>query len=238
MFAFVIIFFNGCKSTPEIIHKNFEYEKIVLDNYRFTFEIHLENFKYPIKVSELIKKLIYQNNTFDEYISFIENKFIENISKENFPTIINDDETEYIYRSYLNETYNVEYYNDLFVIIKYFAYIYYSGMVHGNYMFKYFVIDLNNKRILEINDLIYQVPDELLKEIIQNKYKIDYYLRENIWPPDTISFKKDSIVLMWNIYTITPYVNGPIELNIQDKIIESYFTEKGITLKNSMKINN
>jgi len=230
--VFAAVFINS------IIHKDYEYEKMILANYRFQFKIHLENFKNSIKVSDLIKKLVYQNNTFDEYILFVENKFIGNIRKDDFPTIVNEDKTEYIYHSYLNESYNVEYYNDLFIIIKYNVYFLYSGMAHGNYLTKYFILDLIDERILDINDLIFQMPDEIIKDIIQENYKIDYYLRENIWPPDTISFQNDNIILMWNTYSITPYVYGLIEIKINDKIIESYYTEKLVKLKKSMSKDN
>ena len=87
-----------------------------------------------------------------------------------------------------------------------------------------------------INDLIYQIPDEIIKELIHKQYNIDYYLRENIWSPDTISFQNDSVTLIWNTYTITPYASGLIEVNIKDKIIEPYFTEKLVKLKKSMDI--
>jgi len=238
IFTFVMIFFNGCKSAPEIIHKDYEYEKMVFENHRFTFAIHLGNIKNSKKVSELIKKFIYQNNNFDEYILFMEKKFIGDIKKENFPAMIDDDGTEYFYHSDLVESYNIEYYNDLFIIIKYHWYVYYSGAAHGNYWFQYFIVDLNDEKILGIDDLIYQIPDEIINEIIREKYEIYGYLRENIWPPDTINFQNDSIVLMWNTYTITPYAIGLIEIKIKDKIIESYLTEKGVKLKKSMNINN
>jgi len=230
---FVFIFINGCKSAPEIIQKDYEYEKMVLENHRFAFEIHLENIKNSKKVSELIRKLIYQNNTFDEYILFMEKKFIGDIKKENYPTEINDDGTEYKYHSYKSERYNIEYYNDLFIIIKYNDYFYYSGMAHGNYWFQYFIVDVTDEKILGIDELIYPIPDKLLREIIKEEYEIDYYLRENIWPPDAISFQKDGIILLWNPYSITPYSNGLIEINIQDNIIESYLTEKGARIKKS-----
>jgi hypothetical protein len=231
-----MIFINGCKSAPEIIQKDYVYEKMVFENLRFTFEIHLENFKDSEKVSQLIKKLIYQDKSFDEYMLFIEKEFIGDIKKEYYPTEINDDGIEYIYHSDLEESYTIEYYNDLFIIIKYFTWEY-TGGAHGNYWFKYFIIDLTDEKILDIDELIYPIPDELLKEIIEEKYEIYYNLldinRRKIWPPDTISFQKDDVILLWNVYSITPYSIGFIEININNNIIESYLTEKGTKLKKS-----
>ena len=104
-------------------------------------------------------------------------------------------------------------------------------MAHGNYWVQYFIVDLTDEKILGIDDLIYPISDKLLREIIKEEYEIDYYLRENIWPPDTISFQKDGIILLWNTYSITPYATGLIEINIKNNIIESYLTEKGVKLK-------
>jgi hypothetical protein len=232
-----MIFINGCRPTPEIIQRDYKYEKMVFENHRFTFDIHLENLKNSKKVSQLIRKLIYQNNTFDEYILFMEKEFIGDIKKEDFPPMIDDDGTEHFYHSDLVENYSIEYYNDLFIIIKYNYWAYYSGAAHGNYWFKYFIVDLTDEKILDIDELIYPIPDKLLREIIEEKYEIDYYLDENIWPPNTISLQKDGIILLWNPYSITPYSTGLIEINIQDNIIESYLAEKGAKIKKLMNTN-
>jgi len=240
IFTFFVILINGCRPAPAnmssaIIQKDYKYDKMILENYRFTIEIHLENLKDSIKkYSDVIRKLIYQNNTFDEYLLFVEDEFIGDVSGEDFPAIMNDDGTEYIYESSIEESYNIEYYNDLFVIMKYSVSFYYAGAAHGNYMVNYFIIDLTDEKILDVDDLIRRIPDEITDKIIREKYEIYDYLRENIWPPDTISFQKDSVILMWNPYTITAYAVGIIEIEIKDKIIESYFTEKGLKLRKSM----
>ena len=238
IFTFVIIFINGCRSAPEIIQKDYEYEKMVFDNHRFTFEIHLENIKNSKKASGLINKLIYKNNTFDEYILFKEKEFIGDIEKEDFPPMIDDDGTEYFYHSDLIEKYNIEYYNDLFIIIKYSDWAYYTGAAHGNYGFNYFIVDLTDEKILGIDELFYPIPDTLLKETIKKIYD-EAYLRiydrkESIWPPDTISLQKDSVILLWNIYSITPYALGHVEINIDNKIVNPYLTEKGRKIIKSM----
>jgi hypothetical protein len=77
-----MILVNGCRSAPEIIQNDYEYEKMVFENHRFEFNFHLENIKNSKNVSELIKKLIYQNNTFDEYILFMEKSSLETLKKK------------------------------------------------------------------------------------------------------------------------------------------------------------
>jgi hypothetical protein len=214
---------------------NYNYEKLFFGTHRVEFEINLENIGNSDKISNLVKMLIYNNKNFDEYIGFIENEFIGDDKENLYPQIFNDDGTEYFYKSYLNKKYTIEYYGGLYVIIKYFNYFYYSGMVHGNYSVEYYVIDLTEERILKINDLVNQIPDDLLKKNIESKYDIKgEYFRENIFPPDTINFCNENIELIWNTYQILPYVTGIIE--IQDEIFQEYLTDKGKEIK--MLINN
>jgi len=114
-------------------------------------------------------------------------------------------------------------------------YFFASGAAHGNYLIEYDIIDLSEEKILEIDDLINKISDDLLKEYINDQYEINNFLRKNIWPPDTINFNNRIVELIWNTYSITPYVSGIIKINLNQEIIESYLTEKG---KELMKIIN
>jgi hypothetical protein len=200
----------------------------------FEFDIHLENTGGYEKISNLITTLIYHDKSFDEYVTYKEKEFIGDIREEFYPPMIDEDGTEYFYRSYLNVNYSVEYYGDLYAIIKYFLYFYNSGAAHGNYWVEYSIIYLTEERILDADDLVNQIPDDLLKEILKIKYNVEYYLEENIWPPDTVNISNDNIELIWNTYSITPYSYGIIDINIHDTNIEQYLTDKGRMLKNSI----
>ena len=142
---------------------------------------------------------------------------------------------EYPYHSELIESYNIIYYNDEFILIKHTKYFYYTMAAHGNYWEEYFVIDINEEKILNMYDLVTQIPEDLLKENIELNYDIDYFLRENMWPPDTINFQKDGIELLWNTYSITPYVVGVIDIKIEYEIGESFLTKKGKMIKDMME---
>jgi hypothetical protein len=232
IFIFLLIFFNGCANSPEIIHKDYKYEKLFFGTHRIEFDIVLENIDNSDKISGLIKTLIYNNRDFDEYIEFTEKEFVGDAGEKFYPQIFIEDGTEYFYRSSLIKEYSIEYYSDSFVIIKYFTYFYNSGAAHGNYWTEYYIIDVTKKRILNINDLLNQIPDDLLKQTIESNYDIwSDYLRENIFPPDTINFCNDNIELIWNTYQITPYVFGIISIEIPDEIIQQYLTDKGKLLK-------
>ena len=226
-----MIFFIGCSNTPKIIHEEYKYEKMVFTNHIFTFDIHLENVGNSGKIYNLINNLIYDNKSFNEYKEYREKNFIGTINEDDYPPMIDEDGMEYFYHSDLIEKYSIIFNNDTYIIFEYNLYVYNAGAAHGNYLTRYFIIDLTEERVLDINDLVYPIPDDLLKERIESNYDINYYFRDNIWPPDTINFCNENITLMWNTYTITPYAIGIIYIEIQDEIIEQYLTDKGKTLK-------
>ena len=231
LFLFPIII--SCTNTKEIISKEYNYEKMLFDTHRFEFEIHLENIDGFDKASELIRTLIYQNKNFDEYAEYREKDFIEgmNMREEFFPPQIDEDGAEYFYRSCLNVNYSVEFFSDSFIMIKYFEYIYYYGAAHGIYWTNFYIIDIAEKKILDVGDLLNQIPDELIRQIIEKEYSTDNYLRENIWHPDTINFSNGKIELIWNIYQLLPYSFGMVSVEIPDDIAQQYLTEKGRILK-------
>ena len=226
-----VISFISCVNTPEIVHREYTYKKMFFGNHRFEFDIHLENIGNSGKIHDLINNLIYSDKGFDEYIEYIEKKFVGDRTEADYPPIINDDGTEYFYKSYLNEKYSIIFNSNTYIIFKYNMYNYYSGAMHGYYWIKYFVIDLKKEKILDIDDLIYPISDDLLKEMIAEKDNIYSFNRKNIWPPDTVNFCNENIELIWNTYTITSYVTGIRNIEIPNEIIEQYLTDKGKILR-------
>jgi len=234
-FTFLLtIFFTGCSTAPKIVQKEYSNEKMLFTNYRITFEIHLENIGISGKIYNLVNNLIYDNKNFNEYIKYTEDNFIRLIDEENYLPMTDEEGTEYLYQAYLNEKYSIVFYNDTHIIIKYDSYSYYAGAAHGNSLVEYFIIDLNEKRILDIDDLFISVPQTVIKGMLESNYAIENYLRENIWPPDTVNFRAESVELIWNTYTITPYVFGTIDVEVPYNVIEHYLTYKGKALKKGL----
>jgi len=222
--------FIGCDNTPAIVQKEYVYEKMFFENHRFTFDIHLENVGSSGKIHDLINNLIYENKSFDEYIEYKERNFTGNIDESDYP-LMDDDGTENIYHSDLIEKYSIVFNNDMYIIFEYNTYYYISGTAHGNSFINYYVLDIKEKRILDINDLIYPIPDDLLKEIIESNYNENNFFRDNIWPPDAVNFCNKNVELIWNTYTLAPYALGIINIEIQDEIVGQYLTEKGKILR-------
>jgi len=135
--------------------------------------------------------------------------------------------------SEFSEKYSVVCGNDKYIVIEHNTYSF-NGGAHGLEKNTYITVDLTEKKILGVNDFMNPVPDSLLDKAIKSKYEgINSYLRENIWPPDGVILcgkNSKNTELIWNRYTITPYVYGEISVEIQDDVIRQYLTDKGKAL--------
>ncbi|MCL2179692.1 MAG: hypothetical protein FWB83_01060 [Treponema sp.] len=231
----IILFLAGCEREPEIVRRQFQYEKIFFGTYKIEVDIYLENIGESGKTAELIRRLIYRNKNFDEYAAHAESVFTGDIKSEDYPPQIDDDGIEYFYRSNLTESYNIMYHDKSFVVIEYNNYFYYTGTAHGGFRTQFYIIDIAGKRILDIEDMISPIRDDYLKEIILREYDINNFLRDEIWPPDTINISQEGIDLIWNIYTITPYSSGVIFINIPDEASNQYLKNIGRKLKEARR---
>ena len=227
LFLLTAVFFGCGNDNVRILHKHYQYEKTFFETHKIEFDIYLENVGYSRKVTKLVEKLVFENMNFDKFAAHIENSFIENHTSDDYPLVFNDDGTEYVYNSYLSENFNVIFHDEAYIIMQNNYYYIYSGMPHGFFLTNFYVIDVKKKSHLEVSDLFNPIPDDILKEIIESDYEIENYLRDNIWPPDTINIQQDSIELIWNIYQIAPYYLGWIWIEIPDTVSEQYITDKG-----------
>jgi len=234
VFLFAALILNGCGRTYKTIYRDYKYEKKFFGTHIVEFDIHLENIGNSDKISGLISDLIYQGKNFDEYAAYREEEFVGYFGEEYYPPKVDENGTEDFYRSNLKISYSIEYSGASYVVVKYDLYYFYCGAAHGNYWTEYSIIDLSEKRILGVDDLAYPIPDDLLKKALESDGNARYYLRENIWPPDSINISKDTIELIWNTYQITPYSDGIKKISDKDINIERYLTDKGKKIKTSM----
>jgi len=230
LFCMLTVIFFGCASGPRsekitasdagIIQDNYIYELTLFETHKIKFEIHLENIDYSETTASLIKRLIYQGKNPDEYADYLEKQFVDDYTADDIEILFN-------YESCLIVNYAIDFHDDDFIIIHYNDYIY-SGGAHGNYKTLYYIIDIASERILNISDLITPVSDAVLTELIRKEYDFEYFLRDNIWQPDSINISSNGISLLWNIYSITPYVAGLININLPNANL--YLTEKGMEI--------
>ena len=211
-----------------VIEKDYQYTKTFYETHDIEFYIHLENITDSEESAKLIEELIYKNKSFDDYAAYLEAEF-PGVS-EAYPPFINDDGTQYIYHSSLMDHFKINYHDDNFILLNYNNY-YYTGGAHGNYEIRYYIIDIAAGKLLEITDLITQIPESVLLHILSENYDTDGFFQRDIWPPDTITFKTEGVELFWNVYSITPYAMGPVSAVIPYPAADSYLTEKGNQIK-------
>jgi len=214
---------------PGVVFVGYQDSAIFFETLKIDFELHLENIDNHSRVA--VEKLIYQNKSFEEYVIYRKNEFIGTPVQDNYPPILDENgdryEDVYFYNSDLFVNFNIKYFCDLFAIIEHSEYHYYSGTAHGNFWMKYYIIDFNEEKILTLDELVNQIPDNILKEIITAKFDITMFLRDNIWPPDAVNPANGNLELIWNPYSITPWSEGIISINIPVNISLQYLTEKG-----------
>jgi hypothetical protein len=236
IFACLVVL-GACTQKTEITEKQYKYDKIISERQVLEAEILLQNFSHPAKLKRLIDRLVYSDKNFDDYAYYLEGRYLakynfnqDSHNEENFPLVILDDGTPFIYHFYLNEKYTILFHNSAFVVIEHMRREYFSGAAHGLPYYNYYVIDIAGKRILEISDIFKAIPDEKLKELISYEYDTENFQRDNIWPPDAVKYDGKRIFLFWNVYSITPYALGVIEIEADDIMRKEYLTEKGLKL--------
>jgi hypothetical protein len=230
---FVVLFplfalFFGCSNYENIIRKNYQYEKYLLKKYNIIFNIHLENIRYSKKTGNLIEKLVYKNKNFDEYVSYIEDNLAETINSNDFLPAAGEDKIEFDNQLYFSENINILHNFDSFLVIEHKKYLIFPSEPHGTLWTEYLIVDLAGERILDIDDIAVPLSEDFLEDIIHESYKVNNFLRDEIWPPDSINIEQDFIELTWNVYSIAPYSDGMISVVLQHDL---FLTKKGKAIK-------
>jgi hypothetical protein len=136
--------------------------------------------------------------------------------------------SEFINQIYFSEYISVLRHFDSFVMIEHQKYIGYLSVPNGILWTKYYFIDIAEERILGVNDLAVPLSEDFLEDIINESYNVNNFLRDEIWPPDTININQDFVELTWNVLTIAPRSDGMIRVVLQNDL---FLTKKGKAIK-------
>jgi len=225
IFAFTVCNLKGDSATNklDIVRRVYEYQK-----YTWDFKFQFDNISNNPKISDLVKRLIYKNQSFDEYMLNTENGYIEPVD---------DSELDNMRSFYLAESYSITYADDKYIVISFNHEEYYGA--HPNYWQDCFIVDIAEERLLTIADILKPIPENILFGFIKKHYGEDVdidihdFLRDTIWPPDLIYLDGANTSLIWNTYTLLPHAYGPV--TVKDyKTITNYLTAKG---KEIIKLN-
>ena len=208
------------------------WEKTFSKNTTFKFNFDLVELKGSKKAEDLVKKFVYNNKKIDDYMAYKAKQFTSDASKNKAFSDRDD-----VYESYYNERTEIPFLNDNYVIVQHYEEFYKAPAAHGSHTTVYYIVDVNKKRLLKVNDIVKDVPVDELKKAIGAKYKnFDFAYNDTLWPSDTLTFDTKGLVLFWNEYSIAPYSSGPIEVVLPFSTVERYFTPQGIELQKSFLI--
>jgi hypothetical protein len=223
---------SGC-SLSGTVNRQYKSEKTV-SGIHYTFDFDLENIAGKNKREHLVKRLVYRNMEPDDYILFMENEFIENESKRLWS---GNYKFEYFPQSDYKENVSINYSNRNFIIVEHRYEHYKSGAAHGCYNTQYHIIDCDEERILEVSDIIGELPADLLKDLILAAYgnEFDFEYAAGILQPDAVTFTKKHMVLHWNPYSIAPCSFGEVEVKAEYKKIRACLNEKGKAIMKNVR---
>ncbi len=116
----------------------------------------------------------------------------------------------------------------------------YTGGAHGNYatVFKHY--DVSNDESLTFDDIVDKPFQNELTAVAERYFRkqehlgIDQSLEDQYFfdqgrfhLPDNFALERDSMLFLYNIYEIKPYVNGQTELRVPYSEIERLLTDRG-----------
>lgn len=235
----VLALFLSCGTTRtgsgdlKVREYDYAYEEMAFEDYRFKFEFHLAVLEGDKKIEGIIKNLVYNGKSPEAYVEDKGKTLLEGIRKEDPPPLPGEEDETVREGEYIEKV-EIKNYGGSFAILRQDDYLYYSGQAHGISLIEYYVLDLDEERILFPRDLVSAIPEDIIKSAIAPKFNIDFNYRESLWPPDTVSLERDGLALLWNVYSIAPYSEGPIEITLPYSLAEGYLTEKARLIRDKL----
>jgi hypothetical protein len=200
----------------EVVKTGYQQEETLFDGYSVSFEFHLETILGNAQAEETIKRLVYNNLDTGDYIAYKSSEFIERYAP--------DSGIAY------TETITVNYLSDLFAIFQYVSTVYYADTWYSEDIWGYYIVDLQEQKILALNDLTQRLPEDALKELIVSQNDINYDdLSTKVWPPDCLSFEEDGVLFAWRSYSEVLVLPQRPELGVKIdyEFMKPYVTDKG-----------
>ncbi|MDR2758277.1 MAG: RsiV family protein [Spirochaetaceae bacterium] len=124
---------------------------------------------------------------------------------------------------------------------------YYTGGAHGMREKDYFVIDLVEKKQIQLEDLFLAGSQETLKTRVEDALRAysalesgeplstGYYFNDSVEPSENFFLTAEGIGFQWNPYEIAPYSVGPVKIIIPYGDIEDLLNSRGKFLISQLK---
>lgn len=121
----------------------------------------------------------------------------------------------------------------------------FTGGAHPNNLIKDYNYDIKNNKLLKKGDIINLKDSVKINKILrnkfkaQNKYDIELFEQPSVEIADAIALTRDSVIFVYNQYTLACYAAGPIKIKISQNLIgDSFLIKLPDRLINQNTINN
>lgn len=123
-------------------------------------------------------------------------------------------------------------YNSRGMVVLTLSTLAYMGGAHGSYWTRYFCLDVRDRKVWQLGDII-KVDTAALGRILDQKLRISYdikpgeklsktFLYDTIPPAENVALSDVGITLYYNPYEIGPYVMGPVAVFITFKELKAF----------------
>jgi hypothetical protein len=250
-----MIILTGCNKKQSLKTEPFKEEavdakshRVLFDRYypetgfRVTGRFNLTEVISPPHVRDLVQNLVYDGASIEEYVKKLSYYYDDNIGKD-YRDITPENEKDLPYIS-SGDLVDI----DLTITLwgtagNYLTLVrdgyWYTGGAHGLSDNAYYVIDIQQAKLLEVADVVQQSPKvekkviRMVKTAIQEKYGKDFLQHidlDNLYPPEFFKFDYDGITFLWPQYMLASGAAGPIDVTLLYPKVEKYLTPKGAAL--------
>jgi hypothetical protein len=197
------------------------------------------------KLSRLISFLLYDGMSAKQYAEQVFSNY-----KKEYREFADDMGEERTGSWSYEEEHAVDIYGSYAVISMNF-YVY-TGGAHGGYGTSYYVINMNTPERLTLDDIIDKDGFTKLKPLVERELRL--YSQEVTGEPlplnlplwegiyleadfemDDFYPKESGLAFWWNVYELTPYAVGPVNVTVSWNELDGILSTKGISLAKAFK---
>lgn len=177
--------------------------------------------------NNVIEDIFYGNcNSYDQCIIKMKQEFENNTAPADTSEII---ENPWMYAWEFYAGTSVVLNDNNFLVLSYNTYQYLGG-AHGISDYAFINYDLNSGNRVTFDDILNsKYEDELLDLILQQLDEDDktdeLFSVDEVFVSKNVGFDKHGVIFMYNVYEITPYVVGPVEVKISYSKLKDYLTD-------------
>ncbi|HET8572918.1 MAG TPA: DUF3298 and DUF4163 domain-containing protein [Edaphocola sp.] len=190
------------------------------------------------ETADWVNRMIKKGQQYNPDLSLLEN-FTLRIDSNSAEYQVNRDnardDSSGIWRWEMNNDVSVDYNQDGYVILLTSGYQY-SGGAHGGAWDLFECLDVENKKVMVLSDIV-SADSNVLEKMLEQQFREDYqlkatdslteYLFENkLMPNGNFSFDGSGLYFTYNQYEVAPYVMGIISVMIPWEKLKPYLNRE------------